>query len=126
MKPIISHTDYNTIKSLIANYPSHLKTKEIGQLKTELERADIVEDEKLTDDVVRINSYFEAEDLATKKILRLTLTLPDQANLKEQKISVFSPLGVALIGYKKGMSIEWMLPGGAKTIKLLHVANQAS
>lgn len=123
MKPVISTTDYNTLKSIIANYPPQLKSREVGQLIAELGRADIVADDELGPDVVRLNSCFEAEDLAINKTWKLTLTLPAQANIKEQKISVFSPLGIALIGFKKGMTIEWTMPGGLKRIKILDVIN---
>lgn len=123
MKPVISTTDYNTLKSIIANYPFQLKSKEVGQLIAELGRADIVADDELGPDVVRLNSCFEAEDLAINKTWKLTLTLPSQANIKEQKISVFSPLGIALIGFKKGMTIQWTMPGGLKRIKILDVIN---
>lgn len=123
MKPVISTTDYNTLKSIIANYPPQLKSKEVGQLIAELGRADIVADDELGPDVVKLNSCFEAEDLAINKTWKLTLTLPAQANIKEQKISVFSPLGIALIGFKKGMTIQWAMPGGLKRIKILDVIN---
>ena len=124
MKPVISNSDYSILKSLIVNCPQHLKTKEIGQLMEELKKADVVTDKKLGNDVIKINSLFEAEDISSKKTWKLMLTLPTDANLKEQKISVFSPLGVALIGFKKGMTIQWALPGGMKQIKIVEVINQ--
>ncbi len=126
MIPVISNTTYATLKALIMNCPPHLKTKEVGQLATELERADVVEDEEINKDVIALNSAFEIEDTETNKTWKLTLTLPDQANVKEQKISVFSPLGVALIGFRKGMTVRWALPGGLKTIKILHVTQPVS
>ena len=123
MKPVISDTDYSTLKELIVNCPQHLKTKEIGQLMEELNNAEVVKEKKLGNDVIKINSLFEAEDINSKKTWKLMLTLPKEANLKEQKISVFSPLGVALIGFKKGMTIQWTLPGGMKQIKIVDVVN---
>ncbi len=123
MTPVISSKDYHTLKTLITSYPDNLKSKEIGQLMEELERAEIVEEDQLDEDVIRLNSSFEAEDVLTKKLWKLTVTLPQQANIKEQKISVFSPLGVALIGFKKGMTVKWELPGGMKTLKILNVIN---
>lgn len=124
MKPIISKQDYDTLKTLISGYPDNLKSKEIDQLMEELERADLVEEGELDDDIIRLNSSFEAEDVVTKKLWKLTVTLPQQANIKEQKISVFSPLGVALIGFRKGMTVKWALPGGMKTLKILNVINE--
>ena len=90
----------------------------------ELNKAEVVTDKKLGNDVIKINSLFEAEDISSKKKWKLMLTLPGEANLKEQKISVFSPLGVALIGFKKGMTIQWALPGGMKEIRIVDVVNE--
>lgn len=121
MKPIISKSDYNTIKLFIANCPYHLRSKEMNDLKTELERAKIVDNHKITNDVVQLNSIFTAKELVVQKTWTFTLVLPDQANLKEQKISIFSPLGIAMIGFKQGMVINWALPGGVKKIEILNV-----
>jgi len=44
MKPIISNKDYHTLKELVTGYPENLKSKEIGQLMEELERAEIVDE----------------------------------------------------------------------------------
>ena len=123
MKPIITVTDNNTLRSLLTAIPKHEKTKETGQLVTELDRAEIVTDEEIDDDVIRINSYFELEDVQTGQMIKLTLTLPRLADFKQKKISVFSPLGVALIGFKQGMVIDWVLPGGLKKLKILEVIN---
>ena len=47
MIPTINSTDFKTLKTLIANYPVQLKTKEVGNLAIELDRAKIVEDEAI-------------------------------------------------------------------------------
>lgn len=123
MKPIITNTDYNTIKNLIANCPQHLRSKELGQLNQELDKADIVSETSVDKDIIKINSLFEAEDVATCKKMKLKLTLPEEADIREKKISIFSPLGVALLGFRKGMTIQWTLPGGLKQIRILDVLN---
>lgn len=95
----------------------------MGQLQRELESALKVADEKLGDDIIRLNSYFEVKDSATGKTLQLRLVMPKMADLSQQKISVLSPLGVALIGFKEGMLVEWILPGGPKKLQILKVVN---
>jgi regulator of nucleoside diphosphate kinase len=124
MRPIISETDYNTIHTLIHHLPAAHRTKEIGQLQTELNNALRVPDEKISDAVIRLNSYFEVEELTSGKILKLWLVMPKLANISNQKISILSPLGVALIGFKEGMLIDWVLPGGPKKLKILKVSNE--
>lgn len=121
MKPILTKTDYNTIKELIVNTPSHLITKEISMLAKEIELAKKVPDAKIEPQVIRINSFFEVQDVASGKLLNFQLTLPKNANLEEKKLSILSPLGVALIGFQEGMEIEWVMPGGLKKLKILSV-----
>ena len=121
MKPILTKSDYNTIKELIVNTPSHLITKEISLLAKEIELAKKVPDSKIEPQVLRLNSNFEVQDVASGKLLNFQLTLPKHADLAAKKLSVFSPLGVALIGFQEGMEIEWALPGGLKKLKILKV-----
>ena len=121
MKPIISKSDYNAIKLFIANCPYHLRSKEMNDLKTELDRANIVDNHKVADDIIQLNSIFTAKELNIQKTWTFTLVLPQRANIKEQKISVLSPLGIAMIGFKQGTIINWALPGGVKKIEILNV-----
>ncbi len=46
------------------------------------------------------------------------------SNLKENKISIFSPIATALIGYKIGDEIEWIVPGGMTKIKIVELIYQ--
>lgn len=78
MIPTINSTDFKTLKTLIANYPVQLKTKEVGNLAIELDRAKIVEDEAINPDIIRLGSKFDAQDLDSQKIWTLTLTLPEE------------------------------------------------
>lgn len=121
MKPILTKSDYNTIKDLIVNTPSHLITKEISLLAKEIEKAKKVPEEKIDTNVIRINSHFEVLDVASGQLLKFQITLPKYSNLAEKKLSILSPLGVALIGFQEGMEIEWALPRGMKKLKILSV-----
>jgi regulator of nucleoside diphosphate kinase len=121
MKPILTKTDYTIIKELIINTPPHLRTKEISLLAKEIESAKKVPDSKIEDNVIRINSSFEVEDVDTGQLLNYQLTLPKDANVSDKKVSLLSPLGVALIGFQSGMQIEWLLPGGLKKLKIREV-----
>lgn len=121
MKPIITKTDFISLTTLIRNLPGEMKTADVAQLVRELERADVVNDDAIPDDVIRLNSTFVILDTATRQKMRLTLTLPKQSDIKLKKISVLSPMGVALIGFRKGMLVEWNLPGGRKNISIEEV-----
>ena len=126
MTPVVTKTEHDVLSTLISNLPYNEKTKDVALLVNELEKAEIVNDEEIDQDVIRLNSYFEIEESASKRIMRFLLTLPKQANMEEKKISVLSPLGVALFGFRQGMEIEWVLPGGLKKLRILKVTNTQS
>ncbi|PZX50923.1 regulator of nucleoside diphosphate kinase [Algoriphagus chordae] len=96
-------------------------TKEISLLAREIEKAKKVPDSKIEPQVIRINSVFEVQDVSSGQLLNFQLTLPKDGNIAEKKLSILSPLGVALIGFQEGMEIEWVLPGGLKKLKILTV-----
>lgn len=123
MKPIITRTDYDTLRNTIMFLPPMQKTKEVQLLFEELQSGDLISDSEIKPDVIRLNSYFEVEDERTKKVLGYTITLPNDANLQEKKISVLSPLGIALIGFSEGMLVDCALPAGNKKLKILKVEN---
>lgn len=124
MTPILKQTDYTIITNLINNLPYYQKTREVGLMLEELKKADIVADEDIKADIIQLYSRFEVEDVDSKKIFTLSITPPDIANFKEKKISMFSPLAVALFGHRKGMTVEWMLPGGLKKLYIKSVMLQ--
>lgn len=114
MKPIIKKSDYATIKALMEQLSPSEKTKELGALQTELHRATVMDDREFPGDLIQLESYFEIRDLQSGKTFCYTLTVPKRANLSEKRLSIFSPLGVALIGFRQGKSFSWEMPGGLR------------
>nr|HPG72407.1 GreA/GreB family elongation factor [Syntrophales bacterium] len=47
-----------------------------------------------------------------------TLVCPADARIEENRISVLSAIGTALIGYRVGDVIEWKVPSGLKRLKV--------
>lgn len=92
-------------------------------LKKLLDSATIVENEDILQDVVKINSIVELEDLKNRNIFKITLTLPGKALLSENKISITSPLGACILGFKSQMTIECKLPAGVKLYRIKSVQN---
>jgi len=124
MKPIVKESDYSTIKNIINNLTPAQKTKEVGQLMNELELAKKVPDNKIPKGIIQLNSYFEVEVGQPAQIIKMTMVIPKNADLAQNKMSLFSPLSVALIGFKEGASVDWVLPGGLRKLKILKVENQ--
>jgi len=103
-------------------YAEHKRFREAAaKLLAELNRAVIVNDETLSADVVTIDSAIDVVDLSSGETERYTLTLPDTANAALNRISVFSPLGTALLGYAAGDELSWQMPGGLRLLRIAAV-----
>lgn len=121
MKPILAITDYNILRELV-NYSSPAQNgKEAALLRIELNKATVLNDNKLSDEIVRLNSQVEIQELNSGKISTFKIVLPSQANLKENKVSVLAPMSIALLGFKKGYTFDWQMPGGLKRIRIVNV-----
>lgn len=125
MKPIPTFTtsDHKLLKKITKSNLSATSAKEINLLTQELDRGNIVEDNAIENDVIRINSEVIIEDMSTQKQMKFQIVLPSQANIKESKYSVLVPLSVAIIGFKVNDQVDWELPAGNKTLKVIAVNN---
>lgn len=97
--------------------------QEAESLEMELKKAKLVNKEVLPDDVVRLNSVVTIKDEMKGKVMELMVVTPEQADIKQRKISVMSPIGTALIGFRKGNKISWKVPSGSATFQILEVRN---
>ncbi|WP_415035808.1 nucleoside diphosphate kinase regulator [Azonexus sp.] len=83
------------------------------ELADELERANIVSDDSVPDNVASMGSrvaYAEKETCVRREV---EIVYPSDANPAQGKVSVFAPVGAALIGLAVGNEIDWEFPGGA-------------
>lgn len=119
IKPIILLTEYQSLRELIKRNPQEGKP-----LSDELDRAIVIKEEELNKKIIRIGSEVELEVAKTKNKMKIQLVLPEESNLKEQKISIFAPLGTALIGFSENDEVEWEMPGGRMLIRILNVSNE--
>lgn len=92
-------------------------------LESELKKAKLLATEELPEDVVALNSKVTIKDEGNNKLMELMLVIPDRADIKQRKISVMSPVGTALIGFRKGQKVQWQVPAGEKTYTIVDVQN---
>lgn len=96
----------------------------IEQLKKELERAKIVPPNKISGEVVTVNSRILLEDMVTNEEFSYQVVFPSNADLEAGKISILAPVGIALLGYKVGDIITWEVPGGVRKLKIKEMVYQ--
>lgn len=81
------------------------------ELLAELDRARVVDERRIAADVVRMGSSLRfTSDLGEDR--RVTLVFPGEADIAKGKISILTPIGVALIGLSAGQSINWTARDG--------------
>jgi regulator of nucleoside diphosphate kinase len=68
-----------------------------------------------------MNSQAELVDLETGERIQFTLVLPSDARTDEGKISVFAPLGTAILGYRVGNEFQWHVPYRIRRVKVTNV-----
>jgi regulator of nucleoside diphosphate kinase len=106
--------DYNRLKHLLADLSRQSRGMQAGveTLEDILDLARIVQPEKVPGNVVTMNSRVLYEDLSTGEQGTVTIVYPADADPSNQKISVLSPVGAALLGEAERSEVELPLPHG--------------
>jgi regulator of nucleoside diphosphate kinase len=115
----LSKSDFKLLKEHLEKSNMSAYNKE--KLQAELKSATIYAESELPDDVVCLKSEARIANVKTGKEFTFTLVMPEEANIKVQKVSVFAPIGIALFGYRTGDSISWEMPDGIQEFKILEV-----
>jgi transcription elongation factor GreA len=93
----------------------------IAELEDKLARADVIDVSKLSGDTVKFGATVTLIDEDTEKKQVWQIVGEPEANAREGKISITSPLARALIGKAKGASVEVVTPSGAKAYEVKKV-----
>jgi transcription elongation factor GreA len=93
----------------------------INELEDKIARADVIDVSKLSGDTIKFGATVTLidEDTDQKKVWQIVGE--PEADAKKGRISITSPLARALIGKKKGASVEVVAPGGAKAYEVTKV-----
>lgn len=125
-KILITKQDYTRIHKAIADAKAagRIKKDEADKLLAELHHAQIVPPAEIPTDVVTMNSIVKIHFANNKNVVQFQLVYPEQANIKENKISIFSAVAAALIGYRVGDEIDWVIPSGVTKIVIDEIIYQ--
>ncbi|WP_226926129.1 nucleoside diphosphate kinase regulator [Meridianimarinicoccus sp. MJW13] len=105
-KVMISADDLAHIEAL-AEGALHRNPALADRLLDELGRARIVAPSKMPANVVSIGSTVTYRDETTGLEKRVTLVFPEDADITQQRVSVLTPIGVALLGLAEGAVFHW-------------------
>ena len=94
----------------------------IAQLKATLANTRIIDESRLSTDTVQILTKVTIRNVKTAAELTYTLVSDSEANLKEKKISVNTPIAKGLVGKKVGDVAEVQTPGGLLIFEILDIS----
>lgn len=83
-----------------------------SDLRDELERAIVVPCESIQPGIVTMGSRVRYADNETGASREVEIVFPEEADPARGRVSVFAPVGAALIGLSVGHEIDWGFPGG--------------
>ncbi len=98
-----------------------LETK-IAQLKNIVANARIIDESQLDDSKVLILSKVKIKNVSNGMELTYTLVAENEANLKEGKISIESPIGKGLLGKEVGDIADIQVPNGVMQFEIIDIS----
>ncbi len=103
------HLDKTLVSRLEALAASVMRrSPEVGErLIDEIARAKLVPPEKMRDDVVTLGSEVTYRDLSVTRLHTVSVVYPEDADIDQHRISLLTPVGVALLGLSPGAKISW-------------------
>jgi len=120
---IISAADCDRLKRLTdsARLDRRVPAEILDVLEGELCRATLVPASEVPEDVITMNSTVTFRDLDTDETESYTLVYPHEADVAHNRISVFAPIGTALLGYRERDVVEWKVPAGTRRFLITQV-----
>jgi|SRR5690606_3376583 len=123
---ILEKKEYVYLKRMlnISGYEvNHEIQKSLMKFGEELKNAHILDEEEMPDDVVRLNSTVTV-GTGDDWVKTITIVVPADKDIKNNKISVHTPMGVALFGYSVSDVVKWEFPNGTKELTIIAVEQE--
>jgi len=93
----------------------------IAELEDKLARAEVIDVSKLSGDTIKFGATVTLVDEDTEEERIWQIVGEPEADARNGKISIASPLARALVGKKEGQSVEVVAPGGARGYEVIKI-----
>ena len=122
---IVSKADHERLEQLFAgNNADCFDRSSLRALRGELDRATVVAPEDVPPDVVTLDSTVRLCDSRSSYEDSYMLVHPEDAVIVDHHLSVLTPIGTAILGYRAGDNVCLLVPGGAARFRLKEVVFQ--
>jgi len=92
-----------------------------ADLENTLARVKIIEDQNIPADKIFIGAIATLKDLDTEEEMKYMLVAPEESSFEDNKISIQSPIGKALLGHRQGEELKIKVPAGVLNYKVLKI-----
>ncbi|MGL5786386.1 MAG: transcription elongation factor GreA [Bacteroidales bacterium] len=93
----------------------------IAQLKDLVSKTRILDESNLRTDVIQILNKVKIKNTKNNAVMEYTLVSETEANLREGKIAVNTPIAQGLLGKKKGDKVEIKVPSGVMSFEIMEI-----
>lgn len=93
----------------------------IANLKAVIAAAKIIDTSKLNNETVQILTKVKLKNVKNNMTMSYTIVSDTEANLREGKISVSTPIAQALLGHKVGEKVAAKVPAGVVELEILEI-----
>ena len=94
----------------------------IAQLKVTLSNARLIDESQLKTDVIQIMNKVKLKNTKLKTVMTYTIVADSEANLKQNKIAVSTPIAKGLMGKKVGDVVDIKVPSGTMSFEILEIS----
>lgn len=94
----------------------------ISKLQDQIRNARLIDESRLDTSKVLILSTVKIKNLTTNTFMTYTLVPENEANLKEGKLSVGSPIAQGLLGKVVGNVVEITIPAGKMPVEIIEIS----
>ena len=122
---IVTINDYHRLIGLVEAASAKVKTPEsVKRMLSQLYAAKMLKQEDISSNVITMNSRVRLRDVVNKRETEITITYPQEAEPKERRVSVFSEIGLALLGRRATDVVSWKIPGGVGLFEITEITYQ--
>jgi transcription elongation factor GreA len=93
----------------------------VAELEDKISRAEVIDTSKLSGDTVKFGATVTLEDEDSGEKVKYKIVGDAEANVRDGKVSISSPIARALIGKSKGDSAEVTTPRGSRSYEILKI-----
>ncbi|MDD2195595.1 MAG: transcription elongation factor GreA [Bacteroidales bacterium] len=94
----------------------------IAKLEDVIAKSRIIDESKIGIDKVQILNKVKLKNKTNNAMVEYVIVAESEANIKEGKLSIGTPIAKALLGKKKGESVEVQIPSGTVAFEIIKIS----